>query len=112
MNYIKKIFKILGKNWSLRLLSKAQYIKIHGNDSIATTQRYRRIIDLGPEGTSKDTISHELVHAYIVELCLYSADFDNENLEEVFAELLSRRGRELLKTTDRLHRWTVKNKNR
>lgn len=110
MKYIKKTFKILGKNWNLRVMSQAHYDKTHGADSLAMTQRYRRLIDLSPPGVARDTIAHELVHAYIVELCLYSSDFDNENLEEVFAELFSRRGAELLKTTARLHKWAVKNK--
>lgn len=97
-------FKILSKPWTLRVLPKSKYKKKHGIDSIGITDANKRRIDISPFGTDKETIIHELVHAYFAELCLHSTDLDNDNLEEVFAELLSKRGLELLKLADKLYK--------
>lgn len=95
-------FKVLSKNWTIRLLDKTRYAKKHGTDSLAITHVQKRRIDLSPKGRDLDTITHELVHAYLSELCVHSCDLDDENLEEIFAELLSRRGQEMLNLAKRL----------
>ncbi len=95
-------FKVLTKAWRLRILDKKTYAKKHGTDSLAITHVQKRRIDLSPKGLDKDTIIHELVHAYLAELCVHSCDLDDDNLEEIFAELMSRRGAELLRLADRL----------
>lgn len=100
---IKSInFKILSKPWSIRLLSKKHYQKKHGRDSIAIADVNKRRIDLSPAGKGFDTIVHELVHAYLSELCLHSCDLDDDNLEEIFSELLSKRGYEILRLAEKL----------
>lgn len=95
-------FKVLTKPWRIRLLDKERYAKKHGTDSLAITHVQKRRIDLSPRGHDRDTIIHELVHAYLAELCVHSCDLDDDNLEEIFAELLSRRGLEMLRLADRL----------
>lgn len=96
-------FEIMGKKWVLRVLKKKKYHKKNGTDSMAITYTDKRRIDVGPDGHSKETVVHELVHAYLAEICTLSALLDDEQLEEIFAELMSKRGREMLDLADKLH---------
>lgn len=100
---IKIHFEILGKTWTMRVLKRAKYTRKNGDDSVAVTHTTKRKIDLAPDGRDLETITHELVHAYLTEMCTKSADLEDDQLEEVFAELMSKRGREMLDLADSLH---------
>lgn len=99
---MKLDFDIAGKKWVMRLLTKKQYRKKYGRDSVAITNIDKRRIDVSHRGVDKETFVHELVHAYLGEFCTHSADLDDENLEEIFAELMAKRGEEILKLADDL----------
>lgn len=95
-------FEVLNRQWKLRILKKRKYVKKNGHGSVAITYMSKRRIDISPWGLDLETIVHELVHAYLYEMCTKSADFTVDDLEEVFAELMSKRGRELLDLGDKL----------
>lgn len=97
-------FQILSKDWTLRVLKKKKYKKKNGSDSVAVTYVNKRRVDIGPDGQDLETIVHELVHAYLAELCTHSADLTTDALEEIFAELMAKRGHELLTLASELHR--------
>ena len=96
--------EILGKPWLLRVLKKKKYKNKHGADSVAITHINKRRIDLGPDGTDLETIIHELVHAYLTEMCTKSSDLEDDQLEEIFAELMAKRGREMLDLADSIYK--------
>lgn len=96
-------FEILGKEWTLRVLKKKKYRRANGINSVAITHTTKRRIDLGPGGMDLETVIHELVHAYLTEICTKSADLEDEQLEEIFAELMAKRGREMLDIADKLY---------
>ncbi len=96
-------FEILGKRWQLRVLKRRKYAKKNGKDSVALTYMHKRRIDLSPFGTDYETIVHELVHCYLSELCTSSAVLEVEELEEVFAELMAKFGKQLLTLADDLY---------
>lgn len=89
-------FHILAKPWDIRLLSKKEYRAKNGKGSLALTRVHKRRIDVSAQGFDFETVVHELVHAYLSELCTFSADFDVNALEEIFAEMLAKRGHEIL----------------
>ena len=96
-------FEVLGKKWKLRILSSSRYNRKHGLDSLAITVMYKRRIDVHALGVDLETLIHELVHAYLYEMCFKSTnDVSVEDLEEVFAELMAKRGREILDLGDKL----------
>lgn len=96
-------FEVLGKPWTLRLMKRKKYKDKNGKDSVAVTMGYKRQIHLSPFGHDLETIVHELVHAYLNELCLNSTtEMSADDMEEVFAELMAKRGRELLDLADTL----------
>jgi len=101
---MKKIkFEILGKKWSLKVFSPQKYTKKHGYDSLAVTIMWKRKIAVHGEGVDKETIIHELVHAYMHEFCLKSTnDISAEDLEEIFCEMMAKWGREILDMADSL----------
>lgn len=89
-------FEILGKKWTLRTLKRRKYMSKNGADSVAITECYKRRIDLSPFGQDLETIIHELVHAYLWELCSGTAELTTDAQEEIFCELMAKRGQELL----------------
>ncbi len=99
---IEVAFKILNKPWTIRVLKRSKYKKKNGSDSVAVTKVHKRQIDLGPKGHDLETVCHELTHAYLSEMCTHSADLTIHDLEEVFAELMAKRGYELLGLAEQL----------
>lgn len=100
----KKVkFNILGREWTAAVLPDKAYQKKHRqSDSWGITDGDKREIDILPKGLVRVTMIHELVHAYMFEMAMSSVDFDNDNLEEVFAELMAHRGEEILTLADTL----------
>lgn len=89
-------FQVLGKQWKLNVLSKHRYFKRNGRDSLAVTWS-DRVVDLSPRGVDIETIRHELVHVYQKEMCMSSIEkMSNADMEEWIAELVGRRGPELI----------------
>lgn len=96
-------FEVLGKSWVIRLMKRKKYAKKNGKDSVAMTYRQKRRIDLSPFGRDLETITHELTHAYLTELCLDSANPDSDALEEIFCEMMAKHGPKLLEQARDLH---------
>lgn len=99
---IKVKFRVIGKSWVLKVLDKKKYRKKNGRDSVAITKLHKRQIELSPDGIDLETVIHELVHAFLYELCVHSATLDEDNKEEIYAELMAKRGKELLGLADKL----------
>lgn len=100
---IKFKFTILGKDWTLKLVKSKKYKKKHGSDSLAITLGWKREIAMHPKGADLETLTHELFHAYCREMCLGSTnEISQDDLEEIYAELLAKRGREILDLADNL----------
>jgi hypothetical protein len=95
-------FEVLGKKWTLRLMKRKRYMKKNGADSVAITECHKRQIDLSPYGRDLETIVHELVHAYLWEMGVGTANLDVDSQEEIFCELMAKRGQELLARADDL----------
>jgi hypothetical protein len=96
-------FEVLGKKWTLKVLKPKKYVKKHGYDSVAVTLGWKRKIFIHQEGVDKETLIHEIVHAFLHELCLKSTtQITTDDLEEIFAELMAKHGREILDLADSL----------
>lgn len=96
-------FRIIGKSWRIRALDQELYDKKKARaGSVAITYFHKRRIDLSPVGCDRESIIHELTHAYLSEICIHSAELTTDNLEEIFCELLAKRGREILDLADSL----------
>lgn len=89
-------FRIMGKIWVIRIMPNRKFIRKHGDDCLAITIFHKNRIDIARCARSKDTVVHELVHAYLDEMCVTSTSMSKDDMEEVFAELMAKRGAELL----------------
>lgn len=99
---VKINFEILNREWTLRVLNRKKYTKKNGNDSVGITYGWKRRIDVGT-GVTHEDLCHELVHAYLAEMCMGSMnEISISDMEEFYAELMSKRGRELLDLADNL----------
>lgn len=97
-------FKVIGKSWTLLTMDKKAYKKKRSHkNSVAVTKFHKRQIVLSPKGKDLETITHEILHAALYECCVHSADLTTHALEEVFAELLAKRGYEILALADLLY---------
>lgn len=95
--YLQLEFFILAKPWTLRVLSEKYFKKKNGNSAAAVTKIHKRRIELRPKFLDRETIVHELVHCYLYEMCIHSTnEMSLADLEEFFAELMAKRGTELL----------------
>lgn len=96
-------FRVIGKPWTIRRLNKRDYYRKKSREgSVAVTYYHKRRIDLSPHGSDLESIVHELVHAYLYELCTYSADLTVDAQNEIFCELMAKRGYELLALAESL----------
>jgi hypothetical protein len=95
--YLQLEFPVLGKDWTLRVLSEKYFKKKNGDGAAAVTKVHKRRIELRPKFLDSETIIHELTHSYLYELCIHSTnEMTLNDMEEIFAELMAKRGRELL----------------
>jgi ketopantoate reductase len=91
---VKINFEILGKEWTLKVLKRKRYKKKNGADSIAICYGWKRRIDVHTSVTHED-LAHEIVHAYMNEMCINSTtEMTAADMEEFFAEFYSKRGQE------------------
>lgn len=106
--YLQLSFDVLGKPWTLRVLSEKYFKKKNGGGAAAVSKVHKRRIELRPKFLDLETIVHELLHAYLYEMCLHSTnEITLNDQEEIFAELLAKRGREFLDLAERLHQQII-----
>lgn len=96
---------ILGHRWVLLFMPQAAYDSRHGDDSEGCTMQNTRRIYISEEGASYQTIVHELVHAYMGELCVSTTTRLSKNdLEEIFCELVAKHGKQIIRLARQLER--------
>lgn len=100
----KIAFDIMGRSWSICLVTWKKYRRIDTSDSIAVTHGHNRKLYLSPGGRDIETIRHELFHAYLFECCLHSASgIGRDDMEEICSDLFAFRGIDILKQADDLY---------
>lgn len=93
--------KVLGKTWSVVLLSEKLHGKRYG-DCHAIAFLESRKIYVRPSSLNIQTLSHELIHSYQFELSYWELELDDEQVSEWFAELFCRYGDQILKDAKEL----------
>jgi hypothetical protein len=96
-------FKVLGRKWKLILYTKEEFNKKRGNAHVGETDVNKRRIYLRPDGFDLETVIHELIHAYLGEMCLNSSDLDGAAMEEICCEMFSKRGADILRMATKLY---------
>jgi hypothetical protein len=93
--------KVINKKWKIVVrtdrIHHSRYGECHG---IAIAEDRR--IHIRRSSLNEETIIHELVHAYQFELSFHELQLDDDQVEEWFAELFAKYGRQIIKDTERL----------
>lgn len=94
-------FELLGKHvWTVHYLRKHEFVKRFGAETYGITECDDKAIYLTPSRLKMETVVHELIHAYLWELCAKTADLEDDQLEEVMAEMFSKYGKQILRRAD------------
>jgi hypothetical protein len=94
---------ILGKPWKVQFLPKGRFIKKCGEGVIGLCDQYKRRIYLMRKYTDLVVITHELVHAYLDVAGFSATELNQEQCEEIFAELIGQHGWEILSTAGKIY---------
>lgn len=86
---------ILGRKWTVAVLSGDLFKKRFEDEAAAFTLPESREIIICEDEFSLDTVRHEVWHSYYASLCVASATLSAEQVEEVSAELYALHGPEM-----------------
>lgn len=100
--YLAFKFTILGHPWVVYYCTERYYKRKNGKDSVGITHLDSREIYVRAKHLSRETVVHELTHAYFAELCTHSADITSDALEEIFCDLMAKYGSRLLRQADKI----------
>lgn len=90
-------FKVLGNQWKAVLVSAKEYSAATGEtESAACTFAGNKGIAFNVDETTKATVIHELVHAYVEEICANHSDISKNSFEEIMCELFAKYGAVIL----------------
>jgi hypothetical protein len=92
--------KVLGHTWIIYFLPSRQFKKNFGADCLGVTLTEERQIHLRAKSLKLETVVHELVHAYVTELCLDVTGLQAGQMEEAMCDLFARYGARLLKQSE------------
>lgn len=95
-NNRKRRIKILGHDWEVFFCDGAEYDKIDNDSSLGITIGEAKRIFLRKSTLTKETVIHEICHAYFEEICISSADLGSAQFEEVACDMFSKYGAEIL----------------
>lgn len=98
-------FSVRGIKWSAQIFIPSEFYKLEGAAGAdALSDEETRTIYLKTTELTQISLRHEVVHAYATSFHLTSADITGKQMEEVFAEWISRHIEEYISTCDRLWR--------
>jgi hypothetical protein len=92
---------IKGKRWSVYLYNKTDFLrKVEEADQHvqAITDFDKASVFFRKDMVDFSTILHEVYHIFHDELCLSSASIDEDNLEEILAEMVAKNNLDILIT--------------
>lgn len=95
-------FNINGDKWTMQLVSDEQLVKLFGEGVEAVTVYPGCRIYVSESGCTKETIIHELCHAYFNYTCVSAAQLDFSQFEEVWCEFFAVNGKHLLEQAEKL----------
>jgi hypothetical protein len=87
---------IRGERWQIRVFNNDLFFDRYGSECAGITLIDLKIIDLPLQEVNFVTILHEIFHAYASYLHLNSANIEGHQAEEIFAELFSSYGVQMI----------------
>lgn len=100
--------KVLTSEWTVGIYGQRAYARRNGADSRAVCIMEEKRLEFDFKATQLQTIIHELVHAYAVEMAFVELQLDDDQLEEAYCELLSRHYQEIISTANVIYEFLFK----
>lgn len=94
--------EVLGHVWVVHYWSKRAFKKKYSGDTYGVTECDDKEIHLRTDRLKRETIVHEMAHAYIWELGAAVAGLDSNQLEEIYCEMLAKYGLKIHATADEI----------
>jgi hypothetical protein len=95
---------VLGQKWQIYLVDEDDYIRRFGDTDAAHANPSEQTIYFNEGELSRDTVVHELCHAFYSELCVGSASVTPEQVEEIFCDMFGKHGDRILRLGRRLYK--------
>lgn len=107
MVYYSKMFVLIkGIKYSIKYMTKSDYEKKFGRTCDANFSGSKRELTFKSDQIKKDTIMHEVIHAFYDSLLLNSChNIDIEDQEEIFCELISTHYTDIGKITNNIYKY-------
>lgn len=96
--------EILGSRWKVYIQEEELYVRDWGDADAAHTLPGSREIWFNEEELTRETVTHELAHAYYAETCVESASLTPIQVEEVLCEMFGKHGNKLLTISRKLYK--------
>jgi hypothetical protein len=95
---------ILGRSWKVSVIDGDAFLKRFGEalDGICMPELLE--IVYCADDLNLETVVHELVHGWYAGLCTGTTELSGEQMEEIFAEMFSRYGAQILKAGEALYK--------
>lgn len=93
---VTESLEIKGLTWKLSVQRDEEYIKHHGGDSEGITVGSQRHIYIKESALYLEVVLHELGHAYFQSCLTYTANLNEEDIEEVFCEIIANHGSQMV----------------
>jgi len=91
-------FAVCGKEWTAHCLAPSTFSRRHGKKTVAITLCDDKAIYFRIGETSKETVIHEIFHAFLSEHGASSMDLTAVQMEELCAEMFSKHAELILAT--------------
>lgn len=89
--------KIFDSEWKIYLFSEEKYVTEWSDADAAHTIPSTHEIYFNEEELDRETVIHELTHAFYAELCTSSASLTGDQVEEVMCDLVGKHGDKILR---------------
>lgn len=110
MKYKKTNVNIYGDKWIVHLSNQEEYVNAFGKSSCALTtyshDKGERYFFFSEADTTKNTVVHEVMHAYFSYQCIDSVGkLSLDKMEEVFCEFVANNLQRIIKTSNQVYRF-------
>jgi hypothetical protein len=98
-------FKVVNKKWTAKFMTRKRFEKKYPGCRAITIIHKKQVVFCADDCVKED-IAHELTHAYMDELCAGDpVRLKRDQLEEHFAELISKHGETLIQQTKDIYNY-------
>ena len=97
--------EIMGQDWYVTCIEESEYKNIYAEDmeAEAFTDPSLNTITINDTYLTVETVTHELVHAYVSACCIAHPAIEKDSFEEIMCDLFGKYGRDIVKQADAIY---------